>query len=466
MPPPPHARPTTILFLAANPIGTTVLSSDAEQRDINRSIQFGTYRDQFNLIAELAVRGDQLVQLLEQHHPDIIHFSCHADDAGALLLHGPNNEQHPVTPTALAGVFAAVAWNVRCIVFNACYSVAQATALSPYVKAVVGMTRAIGEVAAIEFGKGFYAALANGRLVTEAFALGQAQLQVANLPNDANVLQLLAAAGAQFAFVNAAPQVADGQDAIAARLRTRRPAAQRAPRRRYKIDSDRFLVDFDLTKPVASFKDRVSELSPPGVYPFTLATDETFVRQSLLPRLSEELRRLLVQNIDIREVSIFSGDVPGDGALAALPVVDGRLDDVTLNDLLSQHKDNCLLAIWNRDVPPPAMERFASLFLTDVQNQYGAVLKQQGLLLIVLWINAGGQPLALAEITPLPPPELNEAYAVNWLRKSLAAAKVDDADIDACEQRLRAEIRRHNGWPPRVFSALHDILYDLQQGRL
>src|SRR5262249_16349190 len=134
------------------------------------------------------------------------------------------------------------------------------------------------------------------------------------------------------------------------------------------------------------------ELSPPGVYPFTLAIDETFVRKSLLPRLREELRKLLARSVDVREVSIFGNDVPADATLATLPVVEGRLDDVTLHDLLCQHKDNCLLAIWNRDVPPSAMERFASIFLTDMQKQYGSVLQQQRLLFIVIWLNLGGQP--------------------------------------------------------------------------
>ena len=64
---------------------------------------------------------------------------------------------------------------MRLVVLNACYSEAQARALSHHVDAVIGMTRAIEDSTAIAFAESFYSALADGRNLETAFNLACAE---------------------------------------------------------------------------------------------------------------------------------------------------------------------------------------------------------------------------------------------------------------------------------------------------
>ena len=62
---------------------------------------------------------------------------------------------------------------MKCVVLNACYSVAQANAISKHIDYVVGMKKAIGDEAAIKFAVGFYDALGAGRDFETAYKFGQ-----------------------------------------------------------------------------------------------------------------------------------------------------------------------------------------------------------------------------------------------------------------------------------------------------
>jgi len=67
---------------------------------------------------------------------------------------------------------------VRGVLLNACYSEIQATAIAKSIEYVIGMTRAIGDKAAIAFAIGFYQALGGGRTIEEAYRLGCAQIRL------------------------------------------------------------------------------------------------------------------------------------------------------------------------------------------------------------------------------------------------------------------------------------------------
>jgi hypothetical protein len=66
-------------------------------------------------------------------------------------------------------------------VLNACYSERQAQAIAQYIDCVIGMSKAIGDTAAISFSAAFYQALGYGRSVKMAFDLGCSQIDLANL---------------------------------------------------------------------------------------------------------------------------------------------------------------------------------------------------------------------------------------------------------------------------------------------
>src|SRR6266496_1708073 len=62
------------LFLAANPASTNRLAIDEEMRAIEQKVRASEYRDVLVFQSAWAVQPDDLLQLLNQHRPQIVHF--------------------------------------------------------------------------------------------------------------------------------------------------------------------------------------------------------------------------------------------------------------------------------------------------------------------------------------------------------------------------------------------------------
>lgn len=93
-----------------------------------------------------------------------------------------NGDVQLVSTDALAGFFALFADKVKCVVLNACYSEVQATAIAEHIPYVIGMKKAIGDTAAIEFAVAFYDALGAGETIEFAFTLACNAVQWAGIP--------------------------------------------------------------------------------------------------------------------------------------------------------------------------------------------------------------------------------------------------------------------------------------------
>ena len=171
-----------VLLLSANPANTDRLRVEAEFREIEECCQKSSLRDRFAIVTKGAVRIDDLQPILLQEVPRVVHFSGHgAAENGLVLEHDDATWQ--LAPTeALAGLFRILQNGIDCVVLNACFSQVQAEAIARYVPYVLGMNQAIGDVAAIEFAKGFYGALFEGRSVKDAFELGKNQIALKNIP--------------------------------------------------------------------------------------------------------------------------------------------------------------------------------------------------------------------------------------------------------------------------------------------
>ncbi|NMG19969.1 CHASE2 domain-containing protein [Brasilonema bromeliae] len=161
-----------ILILAANPKGTSPLRLDQELRDIAEGLQRSQKRDQFSLEQKLAVRSRDIQRAMLDINPHIVHFSGHGAGEEGLVFEDDTGQSKLVTGTALAGLFELFADQVECVVLNGCYSLEQATAIAQHIKCVIGMSKAIGDEAAIEFAIGFYDALGAGRSIEFAYKLG------------------------------------------------------------------------------------------------------------------------------------------------------------------------------------------------------------------------------------------------------------------------------------------------------
>ena len=180
---------TTILFWAANPVDTDALRLDEEVRTIDERLQTTELRDRFDLRQQWALRIGDLSEGLLRYRPSVVHFSGHGSAAGRLMVEDGHGASTQVPPAALAMLFATImrsesSRGLVCVVFNACYSAAQAEAVAQHVPCVVGTSRAIGDDAAIRFAGGFYRALGYGESIQVAFELGRNEIALHGLDEE------------------------------------------------------------------------------------------------------------------------------------------------------------------------------------------------------------------------------------------------------------------------------------------
>jgi hypothetical protein len=169
-------QPTTVLFLAANPVAVPALQLAEECRAIEDKIRAAKFRDQIRLRSRWAARPDDLLQALNEDSPSVLHFSGHGAGDQGLYFQSEDGNAERVGAEGLAQVMQAAGASVVLVVLNACYSEVQAQVLVAHVPCVIGMSSAIGDKAAIVYAASLYRALAFGRSVANAHAQGLAAL--------------------------------------------------------------------------------------------------------------------------------------------------------------------------------------------------------------------------------------------------------------------------------------------------
>ena len=140
-----------IIFLAANPESTTHLKLDEEIHAITEKIRLSEHRDYLEIISHWATRADDLLQALNLHKPQIVHFSSHGNRNGQILLVDNSGNARPVSTKALKALFTTLKDNIRLVVLNACDSRIQAEAIAEVIDFAIGMNAAIEDQAAIVF---------------------------------------------------------------------------------------------------------------------------------------------------------------------------------------------------------------------------------------------------------------------------------------------------------------------------
>ena len=171
-----------ILILSANPKGTTQLRLGEEIREIKEGLRRAKRRERFVIESEEAVRYRDIRRSLLEHEPQILHFSGHGAGEEGLVFEDETGQEKLVDAEALAELFDLFADQLECVVLNACYSELQARAIAQHIPYVVGMKKAIGDKAAIEFSVGFYDALGAGRDYVFAHKFGCNAIALADIP--------------------------------------------------------------------------------------------------------------------------------------------------------------------------------------------------------------------------------------------------------------------------------------------
>jgi len=151
-------------------------------RQIQAELERARKGEQFEIIAKWAVRTNDLHGALLDYEPQIVHFSRHGAGDEGLAFEDETGQVKFVDAEALTGLFELFAEQVECVVLNACYSEEQAEAIAQHINYVIGIKKAIGDQAAIEFAAGFYNALGAGRPVEFAHKFGCAAIRLAGIP--------------------------------------------------------------------------------------------------------------------------------------------------------------------------------------------------------------------------------------------------------------------------------------------
>ena len=176
--------PITVLILASNPKGTTRLDLNEEYNAIDDELYGGEFRDRFNLKQRFELKIDNISKHMLRYNPQIVHFSGHGSKVGELILADSTGDPQPVDALAISNLFSVLKDNIRCVVLNSCYSKLQAMLISKYIECVIGMSKAIGDEAAIKFAQGFYRGIGFGRDLETAFKLGCAQIDLHGLDEE------------------------------------------------------------------------------------------------------------------------------------------------------------------------------------------------------------------------------------------------------------------------------------------
>jgi tetratricopeptide (TPR) repeat protein len=175
---------TRVLFLAANPIKKNILSLDEEIRAINEKIRMSDHRDSLDLISAWAVRPDDLLQMLNQHKPHIVHFSGHGSSDGNIVLVDNNRNPQSVSAGVLQKLFSTLKDNIQLVVLNACYSKIQAEAITKVIDCAIGMNASFADDSAIVFAGSVYRAIGFGRSIKEAFEQGLVAVSLNSLKGE------------------------------------------------------------------------------------------------------------------------------------------------------------------------------------------------------------------------------------------------------------------------------------------
>jgi hypothetical protein len=188
-----NAPVTTILYLVAQPRNTVPLSSYEEMREVGKLLQLGRDRERYRLEHCVAARLRDIGQALGDYWPQIVHFAGHGRDDGSLVVEDDSGRASFVNPAGLANLLGGFAASVRCVIVNACHSLALAKAMSEQIDYVVGMRSEILDSASVQFSVGFYQGLFAGKTIPDAFNQGRALVQAEPTTNSEFRVPLLLA---------------------------------------------------------------------------------------------------------------------------------------------------------------------------------------------------------------------------------------------------------------------------------
>jgi hypothetical protein len=152
----------TVLFIAAGPDDQDRLRLDREFRRIQERIRASQYRDRLGVEIRPAAQVVDLLQMLNETRPHIVHFSGHGSSSGLAFEDAEGNTKQ-LSNADLGMLLKASSDRTRLTVFNSCESADQAITATQHVDAAIGMDQPIDDDAAKVFAGQLYSALGFGK---------------------------------------------------------------------------------------------------------------------------------------------------------------------------------------------------------------------------------------------------------------------------------------------------------------
>lgn len=183
-----------ILIFAANP--SRDLHLEEEIDEINDALRRSRYNNLIEVESRHATRIDDLTELLSEHDPQVVHFSCHGlgpkldeesdqgktengperhlvaqrtSGEGALVFIADNGSAQSLSESTLLELFKGRRGRIRVVVLNACQTQSQAEAIRGQIECVMGTAVNIRDDYARVFSARFYRTLGNGDSVQQAY---------------------------------------------------------------------------------------------------------------------------------------------------------------------------------------------------------------------------------------------------------------------------------------------------------
>ncbi|HEY1944710.1 MAG TPA: CHAT domain-containing protein [Roseiarcus sp.] len=185
-----------VLYLTADPDEAKSIRVDAEVRQVQQAVRGSAFRDNITILHSPAADLDSLMEGLNDHRPQIVHFSGHGYSGGIATDSGSPGKRSITTVSfdLLAKALAATDDPPEIIVLNSCKSSSARKSFLPPGKIVVVMRDSVSDVAAIAFATKFYAAIAGGQSMKAAFGQGKVAVETVSI-NEADTPELFSAAG-------------------------------------------------------------------------------------------------------------------------------------------------------------------------------------------------------------------------------------------------------------------------------
>jgi len=185
---PQQAETTNALFVLSNPRDSDPLRLNTEMRAIEEALRLSQHRERIQSRTLLAATANDLRRALLEKPYQIVHLAGHGTSDG-FVLEDDLGWPHMVSQEALAEHFSIYRQTLRCVLLNACYTLAIGQRIALGIPYAIAMSGSIHDLAAIEFSRGFYDAIGAGTDIERAYFEGMSAVRFAGL--DHNFLALL-----------------------------------------------------------------------------------------------------------------------------------------------------------------------------------------------------------------------------------------------------------------------------------